>query len=461
LRALMVLFVAHAHYMYFLYTCLTAAGVIVLLPYFAIQRWRRGKHFHGLRERLGFLPESVHTHLGTVAGEGTGTPAGGSIWLHAVSVGEVLAVTALARKLAERFPGRRLLVSTTTPAGQALARERLAFADAIFYFPLDQPGPVRRAFDAVAPAIVVVVETEIWPNFLREARRRGVPVVFVNGRISERSYTRTRRWQPLAGGFFQRVLADARLFLMQSDADLRRLLDLGADPSRVVLTGNLKYDVPPPAPGPLVAWLELQAQARRPLLVAGSVVAGEEEAVLTAFAAVRQKSPCALLILAPRKPERFEAAAYIIVGHGVGILRRSKMDFSQRLGEQTAVLLLDSVGELAGLYQLADLVFVGGSLVPAGGHNILEPAWFGKAPFFGAHMENFCDMARLFVESGAGQEVGSAEDLGRRWMELLENPAKREEMGRAARLLVERNQGATERTLQHLTAILADERGQM
>ena len=437
--------------MYLLYTCLTALGAILLLPYFVFERWRRDKHFHGLRERLGYLPPPLKT----------GGQAG-SLWIHAVSVGEVLAVTELARHLKQQYPGLRLLVSTTTATGQALARQRLTFAEAIFYFPFDWPGAVRRTFDAVTPRIVLIVETEIWPNFLREAARRGVPVVFVNGRISERSFVRSRRWLPLAGGFLRRVLAGARLFLMQSEADAERVVGLGADPGRVEALGNLKYDVAPPAAGPLVNWLAGRVQAsgeasRRAVLVAGSVVAGEEALVAEAFRKVLQKFPGALLVLAPRKPERFEPAAALLVQAGLRFVRRTQLDLSRALETGTQVLLLDTVGELAALYRVADVAFVGGSLVPAGGHNVLEPAWFGKAPLFGLHMENFREMARQFVAETAGIQVASSADLAQRCIELLENPGRGEQMGRAARLLVERNRGATERTLARISHVLDEQ----
>ena len=436
--------------MYFLYTVLTALGALLLLPYFAFLRWRRGRYFHGMAERMGFLPAEVRSPAAA---------QDGAIWIHAVSVGEVLAATALARRLRQSYPGRRLVVSTTTPAGQALARERLlpsAVADSVFYFPFDWPSPVRRAFRAVRPALVVIVETEIWPNFLRHARRRGVPVLFVNGRFSARSYAGYLRWHWLIGGFFQRVLGNARLFLMQSEADAERVRSLGA--ARVEVTGNMKYDVSPPSPGPLVAWLEQAEAQRSPILVAGSVLAGEEEPVLEAFAAVQQRFPGALLVLAPRKTDRFEAAAEIIARRGVGGVRRSEADLAQPFPASAGVLLLDSVGELAAVYQAATAVFVGGSLIPAGGHNILEPAVFGNVPVFGPHMENFRDMAAEFRNASAAIEVTSGADLGRCWIELLEDEPRREALGQAARQLVERNRGATERTMERLAGALEESR---
>jgi len=435
--------------MYFLYSLLTAMGMVLLLPYFFVKGLRQGKYVHNLRERMGFLPPGFpRTPPGTV----------GPVWIHAVSVGEAIAALPLARKLKERFPGLRLVISTTTATGQRLARERFTFADAIFYFPFDWVGPLRRVLAAVRPTLVVVMETEIWPNFLRELRRENVPVVFVNGRISARSFRRYRRLNWMLTGFLERVLADAALFLMQSRDDARRLLDLGAPEDRVEVVGNLKYDLAPPSAGPLVTWLESQIaqQERWPLVVAGSVVADEEEEVLAAFDIVQRKWRRALLVLAPRKPERFDAAARIVADDGWILARRSALQLNDTLDEAADVLLLDSVGELAGLYRLADATFVGGSLVPAGGHNILEPAWFGRPPVFGPSMDNFRDMAAQFSSTQAGLQVNSGIDLGRAWVELIENDSLRESMGRVARALVEQNRGATQKCLDRLAPYLTE-----
>ena len=442
--------------MYFLYSFLTAAAMLLLLPYFIIQGLWRGKYLHSIPERLGWLPASLHARDANAAG---------AIWIHAVSVGEALAALPLARRLKERFPERRLVVSTTTATGQRLARERMDFADAVFYFPLDWGIPVRRALRAVRPSLVVVLETEIWPNFLREARRASVPVVFVNGRISERSFRRYQRalrfFRGVLRGFLARVLADSSLFLMQSEEDARRLRELGAPAERVVVAGNLKYDLAPASSSPIVTWLEgeLRRQDRGPVIVAGSVTEGEESLVLIAFGISQGQWRRALLVLAPRKPERFDVAARLIEESHRKLLRRSRISLdgavSSSLDEDVSVILLDSVGELAGLYRLADAVFVGGSLVPAGGHNILEPAAFGKPPLFGSSMENFREMAAMFLEAGAGIQVHSPEDLGVAWIELIQDKTQREQMGAAARALVERNRGATERSLEHIAAFLA------
>jgi 3-deoxy-D-manno-octulosonic-acid transferase len=435
--------------MYFLYRILTAAGMFLLAPYYAFRGWRRGEPLQTLRERFGRLETEMAARASSV-------PAGNAIWVHAVSVGEVLAAKPLVEALKTRFPSRAVFVSTTTETGQRLARERLRCADGIFYFPLDWVVAVRRALRTIRPSLVIVMETEIWPNFLREARRRGIPVAFANARISERSFARYRRWKFLIGEFFVRVLQDPELFLAQTPEDAQRLEEMGAPEDRIEVTGNLKYDAKPPEATHLAAWLgvQIRQQERWPVLVAGSVVAEEEEAVVAAYDIVQRRWRHALLILAPRKPERFDAAAEIAAAGGWTVIRRSRLDFASVLDENADVLLLDSIGELAGLYSFADAVFVGGSLVPAGGHNILEPAWFSKPPVFGSSMENFSEMAEQFLAARAGIQVTTGSQLGKVWVQLIEETSLRERMGNAARELSNRNRGATERSLERIAALL-------
>jgi 3-deoxy-D-manno-octulosonic-acid transferase len=441
--------------MYFLYRILTAAGMLFLAPYYALRGWRRGEPARAFFERLGIVPPEI-----VAAREGVRTADRGqqpsSIWIHAVSVGEVLAAKPLIELLKERLPGGLVFVSTTTETGQRLARERLASADGIFYFPLDWVMAVRRALRGLRPTAVIIMETEIWPNFLREARRQEIPVIFANARISERSFKRYKRWKLLVGEFYTRVLQDAELFLAQTPEDTGRLIEMGAPEDRVEATGNLKYDSEPPAIGPLGAWLEeeIHRQERWPVVVAGSVVAEEEDAVLAAYDLVQRQWRHALLILAPRKPDRFETAAQIATAAGWNVIRRSSLALDAPLDENADILLLDSIGELAGLYLFADAAFVGGSLVPAGGHNILEPAWFSRPPVFGPFMDNFREMASRFLAAHAGIEVNSGDQLGRAWIQLIENNAMRGRMGRAAREISERNRGATVRSIDRIVAVL-------
>lgn len=450
--------------MYALYSLLTAAGMLLLSPYFLLRGLMQGKYLGNIQERLGwrFPPE--------MRGNRSSGSAETAIWIHAVSVGEVLAVLPLAEQLKKRFPLRRLVVSTTTATGQKLARERMQFADAVFYFPLDWRGPIRRVLSAARAGVVIVVETEIWPNFLRECRRAKIPVIFVNGRLSERSFRGYRRALSfsagLLSGFLRHVLSDATLFLMQSDEDAERLIALGARDDRVLVAGNLKYDLAEPGDSALSLWLEaeLAKTCRRPIVVAGSVLANEEIAVLQGFAEVEREFPGALLILAPRKPEQYDNSAAIVVKSGRKLLRRRDIVLNgagnAALSEPGNVLLLDSLGELAGLYRLADAVFVGGSLVPRGGHNILEPAAFSKVPVYGPSMENFSEMSAKFLAEDAAIQVKTPEELGAAWGRLLREPERAARMGASARELVDRNRGATQRVLDHLERIVESGRGE-
>jgi 3-deoxy-D-manno-octulosonic-acid transferase len=450
--------------MYAIYSLLTAAGMLLLSPYFLLRGLIQKKYLSNIPERFGrkFPPELI-------AGRTPDTEKK-SIWIHAVSVGEVLAVLPLAQRLKEKYAHRRLVISTTTLTGQKLARERMLFADAIFFFPLDWRGPVRRALAAANPVAVIIVETEIWPNFLRECGRANVPVAFVNGRLSERSFRGFKRALSysagMLSGFLKKVLNDGTIFLMQSRDDAARLIALGAPAERVIVTGNLKYDLAEPDATPLSAFLEGEVTRadRRPVIVAGSVLANEEEQVLQAFAQVEGEFPRALLILAPRKPEQFDNAAAIVTGSGRKLLRRCDLTLngvgSSALNVPGNVLLLDSIGELAGLYRLADAVFVGGSLVPSGGHNILEPAAFGKVPVYGPSMENFREMAEKFLAAGAAIQVKDSKELGAAWRTLLKDTQRTTRMGAIARELVDQNRGATDRVLEQLENVLGHARSE-
>jgi len=442
---------------YFIYSFLMGLVALLLVPYWLAQGLRHGKYLSNLGERLGLSFPA----LTKLAGHPTG-----AIWIHAVSVGEALSGVALARRLKETYPNRPLVISTTTNTGQALARDRMPFADAVIYFPLDWAFCVRRALEAVRPSVVLVLETEIWPNFLREAGRRGIPVLFISGRISDRSFARYQGYLGVFGfflrPFLRKALSNAAAFLMQSEKDAERVRALGAPADRVRVSGNLKYDLELPAPTPLSNWLatEIQRSGRSPIIVAGSVVAAEEPHALIAFGTLQGEYPKALLVLAPRKPECFdEAAAFIDESHRK-FIRRSRLPIPGPAQSQAArpsdnsiipddvtVLLLDSIGELASLYGLADGAFVGGSLVSSGGHNILEPAAFGKIPVFGPSMENFAEIASRFVSAGAAIQVESPEDVGVAWIELFRDPERMKKMSEAARRLVADSRGATDRAV--------------
>jgi 3-deoxy-D-manno-octulosonic-acid transferase len=426
--------------MYLLYSLLSLVAIVLASPYFLYQAIRYNKYMPSLGQRLGYLPISVN-----VDGEQ-------SIWIHAVSVGEALAARALVADLKARYPRLRIFLSTTTIAGQQVARRSVQHVDAVFYFPFDFAFIVRRTLDVVNPRIFVMMETEIWPNLLRVCRKRGVKTVMINGRISSRSYPRYR----LARPFFRRVLANVDGFCMQSEESARRLIDLGADASRVTVTGSLKFDsletptATPHARPRLLRFFRMSPS--RPVIVAGSTFRGEEAAVLRALSRVKKTMPAAVAILAPRQPERFPEAERIARDAGFATIRRSELPIDAE--PRADVIVLDSIGELAQLYQLATVVFVGGSLVDHGGHNILEPAVVGKPIVFGPHMQNFKEIAELFVANGAAVCVQSERELDDELLALLTDPVRRAGMGAAARALVEANRGAKEKTLAAIAALV-------
>ncbi len=429
--------------MYFLYSVLTFVGFVVVSPYFLYQAVRHKKYVASLGQRLGYLPVSFNFDRES------------SIWIHAVSVGEVLTAKVLIADLKQRYPRHRLFLSTTTMAGQQLARRSVQDADAVFYFPFDWAVIVRRTLDLVRPELFVMMETEIWPNLLRQCRRRGIRTVLVNGRISYRSYPRYR----MVRRFMRRVLADIDRFCMQSEESARRLKDLGGDPSRVTVTGSLKFDsleLPAPA-GPQGRPRDrvlrfFRIPPGRPVLVAGSTLRDEEAAVLQAFRRLRTVASNALLIIAPRHPERFGEVEHLCRATGLATMRRTELAVDAE--PRADIVVLDTIGELSTVYQLGTVVFVGGSLVPAGGHNVLEPAVFGKPIVFGPHMENFAEIAEAFLTNGAGVQVQSDRELEDVIQNLATDPVRRARLGAAARALVEANRGAKDKTLAVVEALL-------
>ncbi len=428
--------------MYFLYTSVSIVLFVLLAPLFAYQAARYRKYVTNLRQRFGYLPVSFNVD---------GEP---SIWIHAVSVGEALTARALAGDLKARYPGLRLFVSTTTVAGQQVAAREIKDADATFYFPLDFPFIVSRTLRLVKPRLFVMMETEIWPNLLRACRREGVKTSVANGRISNRSYPRYRLVRPL----FRRVLADVDRFCMQSAESAARLIDLGADAARVTVTGNLKFDSlrAPAGAGPDRAMHRVERFFRlsdaRPVIIAGSTMRGEELMVLRAFERMRASEPGALLVIAPRHPERFDEVERLARDEGFRTLRRSQLTIDEEPAAD--VVVLDSIGELAHLYRLATVVFVGGSLVPTGGHNILEPAVHGRPILFGPHMQNFKEIAGEFLEARAAIQVQDERDLASAFRDLLADPARRQALGRAAQGIVDANHGARQRTIEAIVQLL-------
>jgi 3-deoxy-D-manno-octulosonic-acid transferase len=424
-----------------LYSLAILALAVVLSPWFAYQAIRYRKYIGSLAQRMGYLPVSFNLD------------GDESIWIHAVSVGEALTARALIADLRERYPGLRMFLSTTTLTGQQVARARLQGVDAVFFFPFDLPPFVNRTLRLVRPRLFIMMETEIWPNLLRACRRQGVKTALVNGRISSRSYPRYK----LARGLFRRVLADVDRFCMQSDESARRIVSIGADPARIIVTGSLKFDSlesPTSAVGRGVNRVVrfFRFSSPRPVIVAGSTMKGEENAVLAAFAAVRRVHPTTMLIIAPRKPERFGEVEALARAEGLRVVRRSELAVDSE--PRADVVILDSIGELAHVYQVATVVFMGGSLADHGGHNILEPAVHGKPIVFGPHMQNFAEIAATFLAQQAAVQVVDAADLATVLVRLVGDSVERARLSAAARALVEANRGAKGRTLEALAALL-------
>jgi 3-deoxy-D-manno-octulosonic-acid transferase len=470
--------------MYLLYSLVLSLLFLALLPYFVYQAARRGKYSGSFKERMGLLPASLR-------GDARET-----IWVHAVSVGEFLAARPLITRLKSDLPTARIVVSTTTLTGQQLARSQSHLFDAALYFPFDWKFSVRRALAWVNPSVVIILETELWPNFLRECRKRGVVTVLANGRISPRSF---RRYH-LLGRPFRRAIEDFSLLVMQSEADAERARQLGAPAGRVRVYGNLKYDQPgdggrgpgvreetqdasnphPPTPIPTCEIDHQFALSLSPhLIVAGSTAPGEEEILLASLREVRRHSGLedARLLLAPRHPERFDEVARLIARSGFAFVRRSESRGSSgcsgpRPGasageshvearlqpDETAsggapdVILLDTIGELASIYRFAAVVFVGGSLVPRGGHNIIEPAAFAKPIVVGPHTEDFRQIVSDFVQADAVVQISAAGNdvanrLAREMIRLLSDREHARAIGERARDILLKNRGATDCTV--------------
>ncbi len=379
------------------------------------------------------------------------------VWIHAVSVGETLSAAPLVRLLRARRPDAELFLSTVTLTGQETAARTLgSVADALFYFPFDLPWICTRFLDRVRPDVVVILETEIWPNFIAACARREIPVVVLNARISERSFRGYGRY----AFFFSKVLRSVSAFSAQTGDDARRLVALGADRSSVAVAGNMKFDVAPPREdaSPFRAWL-LEEKARGAAwFVAGSTHDGEDEEVLRAFRAAREVNGSIRLLLAPRHPERFDLVADLCAREGFDAARRSRLDLG-RPAPPSPVIILDSVGELLAAYAAADIAFVGGSLVPKGGHNILEPALYGVPTIVGPHMENFREIAGIFTSGGAVRRVQDGPELAGELSRWASDPRPYAETGRKGSELLAAFRGATGRNAAIVERELSRRRG--
>jgi 3-deoxy-D-manno-octulosonic-acid transferase len=431
--------------MYFIYSLLLVLAFIVLLPRFIVDAFFHGKYVAGFRERLGSLTPLREDIRPT-------------IWLHCVSVGETQAARPLVKALKESLPSHRVVISTITKTGQELAREVFKnSAEKIFYFPFDWGWTARRTLRTINPTTVLIMETELWPGFLRQCKKKNIPVAIVNGRLSARSFRRYR----LIKGFMRRVLASVRIAIMQTEPDAERLQMLGMESSKTHVAGNLKFDAGAMATtGDLTRELRERFETTNCLwILAASTHAPEEGIILDAF-----KQACALsqsrlrLMIAPRHPERFSDVAKLIASKRFSAVRRSQSDSPADANAE--VVLLDSIGELQSTYELASIVFMGGSISRSGGHNILEPAAVGACIITGPNTHNFHQIVETFLKADAIvqlpriPEEEAAAELSKVFSLLLGDAARRKELGDRARQIVQNNRGATERALALLKPLI-------
>lgn len=430
--------------MYLAYSLLLSLGLLVLIPHFLFQALAHGKYVEGLRQRFGLLPTIARRPV---------------IWLHCVSVGETQAARPLVDEIKRQFPRHALVVSTITRTGQNLARDVFGTqAERVVYFPFDWRWTARRALRTINPDAVLIMETELWPNFLRECQAREIPVALVNGRISRQSF---RRYS-LIKFFLKRMLRSLTVAVMQSEVDAGRLQDLGIPADRIHTAGNLKFDAKE-----VSAATETTTEIRErfairtdvPLILAASTHAPEEKIILESFKQLRQP---ARLMFAPRHPERFQEVASLIRDSGLSWARRTNAP--DRADAEATVILLDTIGELPATYALATLVFVGGSIVDRGGHNVLEPATAGVPVITGAHTHNFhaivdlLNEAQAIVQLSPREGAEAAPELARVMTDLLANPEQRNQLATRAKQLIATNQGAAERTLKLIAPLLSTPR---
>ena len=409
---------------YFVYNLLLIVGTLLFLPVIIFKLTTVPKYRGGIFQKLGWVRKDVKK---VIAG-------GRPIWVHAVSVGEVMAVHPLIRELKKKYPSRKLILSTVTITGNYTAHQRIPEADAVFFFPFDFPSVIRRVISKINPCMVLVAETELWPNYFRELKRSGIPSAVINGRISPGSFKNYVKLK----GFFSKVFEQVDMFCMQSEEDAERIKTIGAAPEKVIVTGNLKFDQ---------KILEFQQNPvivpkGKKVITAGSTHRGEEEALLSVFSRLREKFPQLLLILAPRHPERFDEVEGLINSAGFECQRRTKLK-----GQIKDVLLLDTIGELRSFYAVCDIAFVGGSLVKVGGHNLLEPAAVKKPVIFSKYMFNFKEISEALMSAGGGIMVKDKAELYSQFYNLLSNSALAQKIGARAFQVIQSNSGAGTKTI--------------
>jgi 3-deoxy-D-manno-octulosonic-acid transferase len=377
------------------------------------------------------------------------------IWLHAVSVGEVMAARSLIESLRRRYPLKKIALSTVTPTGNRVAKSLIQQGDLLFYLPLDLSFIVKKVVDKINPALFIVVETEIWPNLISYLYKKGVPVVLVNGRISDRSFVGYR----IVKFLLRPTLEKINLFCVQTEMDFKRLLHLGVERNKIKITGNMKFD--------FIDYTDLKIDytdyklrlglgSQEKLLVCGSTHPGEEDIILNVYKRLLETFVSLKLLIAPRHPERAKEIEKIVIKYGFCPNRISQLnEQTEKRTNGPTVFILDSIGELLSFYRIADIVFVGGSLVKKGGHNILEPAYFEKPIIFGSYMFNFRDIGAIFLKNNAALLVQNSDALYKNITILLNDPLKAAELGKRARAIIFNNQGAAKRNLEWIGSIFS------
>jgi len=428
--------------MYFIYNLLLFSISLLLVPFLLFAVLSAQKYRSGFLQKLGFISSSI---LRKLSGERP-------VWIHAVSVGEVMATIPLVQEMKRKYPNQKIVLSTVTVTGNYTATLTAKEVDAVIYFPFDYPFIVKRAIKKINPKLFITLETELWPNFLRRLKRNGISSVVISGRISNRSYRKYRG----ARFFFSKVLANIDAFYMQTDLDAQRVIDIGAPHDRVITVGNLKFDQCVPT-----LTSEEKAQLYRAfnldpgqkIFIAGSTHRGEEETVLEIFKALKNRYADLVLILAPRHPERFNEADNLISRHKLKSIKRTQLE-QQKGPQRHDVILLDTIGELSNLYSIGTIIFVGGSLVPIGGHNVLEPVAYKKAVIFGPHMDNFLEIARVLKDTGGGLQVATKEEFLSQAQKLLHDDTLRDALGEKAFESIAHNQGTIEKAMEVIAKFL-------
>ena len=426
---------------YYLYNFLLTLLLIATIPYFLFRSLLSKRFRKALPQRLGFFESPSFKN---------------PIWVHAASVGEVFCSIPLLKKIKNEFPHSRIVLTTMTSTGNETAKSNLPETDQVLFAPIDHPLIIRRTIKKIQPGLLLIAETELWPNLLRSCGKKGIPIILFNGRISQRSFRRYFRFR----FFFKECLKYISLFLMQTEEDRKRIIKIGGESQKTRAVGNLKFDQPFPSFTPetrnkIAKTLGLSGKEN--VLIAGSTHSGEEEILVTFFKELKKKDPNLLLILAPRHLQRLEEVERILKKEALSWLRKTSLPIGAGRSDQEhpEVILLDTMGELMGIYSLGTLVFVGGSLVPIGGHNPLEPLFFKKSVLFGPHMFNFLEISTRLIEDEGAIQVSGKEDLFSQLKRLLFDEVARKEVGEKGHQFLQKHQGATDRMFEEIRPFLS------